>query len=86
MDEKRVALNLRVHPWIRRKIEAFAAREKRSTNNLAEILLEWSVPQLERAGSTLALMDPSPGALDSETALTINREPDDEPRRRRNKR
>jgi len=56
MDEKRVALNMKVRPAIRQAVDAFAKREKRSANNVAEILLEWAVGQLERSGSTLALM------------------------------
>ncbi len=57
MSEKRVPLNSKVKPEIKAAVEKFARKERRSVNNLAEILLEWALIQLERSGSTLALLE-----------------------------
>lgn len=57
MSAKRVPLNTKVRPEIKAVVERFALKEKRSLNNLAELLLEWAAAKLEKAGSTLALLD-----------------------------
>jgi hypothetical protein len=53
---KRVNLNLKVLPDIKSAIERIAGRERRTESNVAEILLEWALNQLDRAGSTLTLI------------------------------
>lgn len=53
---KRVHLNLKVTPDIKASVERIAARERRSESNVAEILIEWALSQLDRAGSTLTLI------------------------------
>jgi hypothetical protein len=54
---KRVPLNLKVLPDVKGGIERIARRERRSESNVAEILLEWALNQLDRAGSTLTLIE-----------------------------
>jgi hypothetical protein len=57
MSGKRVGLNTKVKPEIKAIVEHYAAKEHRSLNNLAEVLLEWAVEQLKRTGSTIALLE-----------------------------
>ena len=54
---KRVHLNLKVLPDIKAGVERIAKRERRSESNVAEILLEWGLGQLDRAGTTLTLIE-----------------------------
>lgn len=63
MSAKRVPLNTKVRPEIKAVVERFALKEKRSLNNLAELLLEWAAAKLEKAGSTLALLDSEEAVL-----------------------
>lgn len=45
-------LSLRVRQELRRELEEFAAKERRTLGNLGEILLDWAFEQLKAAGST----------------------------------
>lgn len=50
-------LSLRVRQELRRELEEFAAKERRSLGNLGEILVEWAFEQLKSAGSTERLFN-----------------------------
>src|SRR6267154_4717689 len=52
MGEWKAQLSLRVRQELRRDLEEFAAKERRTLGNLGEILLEWAFEQLKRVGST----------------------------------
>ncbi len=52
MGEWKAQLSLRVRQELRRELEEFAAKERRTLSNLGEILLEWAFDQLKSAGST----------------------------------
>jgi vacuolar-type H+-ATPase subunit E/Vma4 len=56
---KRIHLNLKVAPEIKAEVERIAKRERRSENNVAEMLLEWALGQLGSEWSTLDLIDAS---------------------------
>ena len=50
-------LSLRVRQELRRELEEFAAKERRTLGNLGEILLEWAFEQLKLAGNTTRLFN-----------------------------
>jgi len=56
MGEWKAPLSLRVRRDLRAGLEEFSAREKRALGNIGEVLLEWSVKQLQVAGSTEQLL------------------------------
>ena len=51
MGEWKAPLSLRVRQALRAELEEFAAQERRTLGNLAELLLEWSFEQLKLVGS-----------------------------------
>jgi hypothetical protein len=59
MGEWKAPLSLRVPLDVRREMETFAERERRSLGNLGEVLIEWSLEKLRAAGSTERLIDAS---------------------------
>jgi len=59
MGEWKVQLSLRVKQSLRLEMEEIAARERRTLGNLGEILVEWAVEQLRKAGSATKLFNES---------------------------
>jgi hypothetical protein len=57
MGEPKVNIGVKVNPELKTALEACAAKEKRTVSGLCEILLEWSVDQVEIAGSAINLGD-----------------------------
>lgn len=57
MGEWKAQLSLRVRQDLRREMEEFAAKERRTLGNLGEILMSWAVGQLREAGSTEKLFN-----------------------------
>ena len=53
-------LSLRVRQELRRELEEFAAKERRTLGNLGEILLDWAFEQLKSVGSTERLFGHKP--------------------------
>ena len=51
MGEWKTQVSFRVGQDFRREFEAFAAKERRSTSNMGDVLLEWAFEQLKVAGS-----------------------------------
>ena len=51
MDEWKAQVSFRIRQDLRREIEEFAAREKRSLGNVGAVLLEWGFEQLKASGS-----------------------------------
>jgi hypothetical protein len=49
-------ISLRIRQEVRRELEEFAAKERRTLGNLGEILVEWAFEQLKFAGSTERLL------------------------------
>lgn len=62
MGEWKAPLSLRIRQDLRAELEEFAARERRSLGNVAELLLEWALEQLKSAGSMERLLR-MPGEL-----------------------
>ncbi|MBZ5700458.1 MAG: hypothetical protein LAN84_01275 [Acidobacteriia bacterium] len=56
MGEWKAPLSLRVRQALRRELEEFAVRDRRTLGNLGELLVEWSFEQLKAAGSTERLL------------------------------
>lgn len=56
MGEWKAPLSLRIRQDLRAELEEFAARERRSLGNVAELLLEWALEQLKSAGSMERLL------------------------------
>ena len=52
MGEWKAPISLRVRQDLRREMEEFANRERRTLGNLGEILLAWAFEQVKSAGST----------------------------------
>jgi hypothetical protein len=69
MSSKRVPLNTKVRPEIKAVVEKFALKEKRSLNNLAELLLEWAAAKLEEAGSTIVLLETEEDRISRQVAV-----------------
>ena len=63
MREQRVNIGVMGAPWLKRALQDHARREGRTTSNLTERLLIWSVRQLRVAGDsqTLVEWDARPG-------------------------
>lgn len=57
MGEWKAPLSLRIRPQLRRDMEIFAARERRTLGNLGGVLIEWSFEKLKAAGSTEDLLN-----------------------------
>jgi hypothetical protein len=57
MGEWKAPLSLRVRVDVRREMETFAARERRTLGNLGEVLIEWILEKLKAAGSTERLLN-----------------------------
>jgi hypothetical protein len=64
MKEQRVNIGVMGLPWLKRALQDQARREGRTTSNLAERLLIWSMRQLRAAGDsqTLAEWEARPGS------------------------
>jgi hypothetical protein len=64
MKEQRVNIGVMGLPWLKRALQEQARREGRTTSNLAERLLIWSMRQLRGAGDsqTLVEWDARPGS------------------------
>jgi hypothetical protein len=64
MREQRVNIGVMGLPWLKRALQNQARREGRTTSNLAERLLIWSMAQLRAAGDsqTLVEWDARPGS------------------------
>ena len=56
MGEWKAPLSLRIRQDLRVELEEFAARERRSLGNVAELLLEWGLEQLKSVGTTERLL------------------------------
>ncbi len=51
MGEWKAQISLRVRQDLRREMEEFADKERRTLGNVGEVLLEWAWAQLRAAGS-----------------------------------
>jgi hypothetical protein len=51
MGEWKAQISLRVRQDLRREMEEFADKERRTLGNVGEALLEWAWEQLQAAGS-----------------------------------
>lgn len=56
MGEWKAPLSLRIRQDLRAELEEFAARERRTLGNVAELLLEWAMEQLKSPGTTELLL------------------------------
>lgn len=56
MGTWKATCTLRIAPESKAALEEFAKRERRSIGNLGAVLLEWSIAELSRAGSTERLL------------------------------
>jgi hypothetical protein len=52
----KVGCNVRLPPESKAALEEFAKRERRTFGNLCAVLMEWSLAQLQKAGSTERLL------------------------------
>ena len=57
MGEWKAPLSLRVRLNLRKELEEYAAKERRTLGNLGELLMEWASEQLKTAGSTTKLLN-----------------------------
>ena len=57
MSEQRVNIGVMGLPWLKRALQEQARREGRTTSNLAERLLIWSIKQLRAAGDSQTLVE-----------------------------
>lgn len=51
MDRPRAPLSVPLRESLLRQIEEFAARERKKSREIVELILEWSVARLGEAGS-----------------------------------
>ena len=49
-------MSLRVRQELRRQMEEFAARERRTLGNVGEVLVEWSFERVKEAGTIERLL------------------------------
>jgi hypothetical protein len=56
MGEWKAQISLRVKQDMRREMEAWASRERRTLGNFTELMVEWAFEQLKVAGSTERLL------------------------------
>lgn len=56
MGEWKAPFSLRIRRDLRAELERFAAQERRTLGNIGELILEWGLEQLRRAGSTERLL------------------------------
>ena len=56
MGEWKAPLSLRVRQELRRQMEEFAARERRTLGNVGEVLVEWSFERVKEAGTIERLL------------------------------
>jgi hypothetical protein len=57
VSDARVNAGVRIPVDLKKRLQAAAKREDRTLSKLCEILLAWSLQQLESAGDTMALRD-----------------------------
>jgi hypothetical protein len=65
MGEWKAQVTVRVRQTLRAEIEEFAAKEHRTMSNVSEVLLEWSIAHLKKAGTIDQLVWTVPGAEQS---------------------
>jgi len=73
----RAPLSVSLRESLLREIEGFAARERKKSREIVELILEWSVARLQEAGSVNRVLQcvirlpegPSRSPRDSRTAL-----------------
>lgn len=62
MGEWKAQVSVRIRQALRIEIEEFAAKERRTMSNISELLLEWSIAHLKKAGTIDLLMGTLPGS------------------------
>ena len=65
MGEWKSQVTVRVRQTLRAEIEEFAAKERRTMSNISEVLLEWSIAHLKKAGTIDQLVRTLPDAEQS---------------------
>lgn len=73
MGEWKAQVSVRIRQTLRIEIEEFAAKERRTMSNISELLLEWSIAHLKKAGTLGLLMRTLPDAEQSQEDGVIPR-------------
>lgn len=56
MGEWKTSLSLRIKLETKTELEKYAKREMRTLGNIGEVLIEWALVQLQKAGGTEKLL------------------------------
>jgi hypothetical protein len=66
VGEWKAQVSVRIRQTLRAEIEEFAARERRTMSNISELLLDWSIAHLKKAGTIDQLLGTLPCAKQSQ--------------------
>jgi hypothetical protein len=66
VGEWKAQVSVRIRQTLRAEIGEFAARERRTMSNISELLLDWSIAHLKKAGTIDQLLGTLPCAKQSQ--------------------
>ena len=78
MGEWKTSLSLRIRVETKTELEKYAKREMRTLGNIGEVLIEWALVQLQKAGGTEKLLRravPVPRNPDGNYGRALRQEP-----------